>query len=160
MKSLMKPLMVALLFATTGAGAAQTDLLGAVKSLTGTQGAETAAGSASGMSGTLKTLLGSNASSLQSSSITNAGGVLQYCVKNNVLSATDSKVSAIKDKLMGKLGDQTESKPYTDGLNGILNMKDGKQVDLNNLGSVTSSLKQKATTKVCDVVLNQAKNFL
>lgn len=155
MKNVVRPLLMAVLMAAGSAGVAHADLLGTLKSVTG---GETAGGSS--LSGPLGALMGGSTSAVQSSSMANVGGVLQYCVQHKVLDATNNQISAIKDQLLGKLGTQTESQSYNDGLNGILNTKDGKQVDLNNLGSMTSSLKEKVTTKVCDVVLNQAKNLL
>ena len=89
-------------------------------------------------------------------------GVLQYCVKNNVLSKASTE--NVKDQLLSKLGIQTasgaESQDYQQGLGGLLKTGKDQSVDLNNLGSGLTQVKEKVKTKACDVVLKQAKSFI
>ena len=97
-------------------------------------------------------------SSITSASPGNAAGIIEFCVKNNYLSGGDA--SSTKDQLLGKLtggGDQpAQSNPdYVNGAMGILKGGDGQSIDLNMAG-----LKAKATKKVCQKILEQAKSFL
>ncbi|STW37918.1 putative outer membrane protein [Klebsiella pneumoniae] len=65
--------------------------------------------------------------------------------------------------MLDKLGLSTPEKQkqdtsYLDGLQGLLNSKNGQQLDLNTLGN--SSLAKQVKTKACDLVLKQGVNFL
>lgn len=126
-----------------------------------------------GLNGTSKTgstgttssptsLLSGGDSALTSTSASNAAGVLQYCVKNNVLSKASTE--NVKDQLLNKLGIQSasgaESQDYQQGLGGLLKTGKDQSVDLNNLGSGLTQVKEKVKTKACDVVLKQAKSFI
>jgi hypothetical protein len=92
--------------------------------------------------------------SLSAGSTGNVAGLLQFCIKNNFLGGGDS--SAIKDKLMGKLGGEPASDPgYADGEKGLLKTGDGKQLDLSGSG-----LQAQASKQICDKVLAQAKSML
>jgi hypothetical protein len=92
--------------------------------------------------------------SLSSGSTGNVAGLLEFCIKNNFLGGTDS--SAIKDKLMGKLGGTpAPDSGYAEGAQGVLKASDGKQLDLS-----ASGLEAQATRQVCDRVLMQAKSML
>lgn len=88
--------------------------------------------------------------------------MLQYCVKNNVLSKASTE--NVKDQLLSKLGIQSasgaESQDYQQGLGGLLKTGKDQSVDLNNLGSGLTQVKEKVKTKACDVVLKQAKSFI
>jgi len=110
----------------------------------------------------LTSLLNGGDSALTSKSATNAAGVLQYCVKNNVLSQASTE--GVKDKLLSKLGIQSasgaQSQDYQNGLGGLLQTGKGQTVDLNNLGSGLTQVKEKVKQKACDVVLKQAKSFI
>ncbi|MGU5397653.1 DUF2501 domain-containing protein, partial [Klebsiella pneumoniae] len=53
---------------------------------------------------------------------------------------------------------QKQDTSYLDGLQGLLNSKNGQQLDLNTLGN--SSLAKQVKTKACDLVLKQGVNFL
>jgi len=78
----------------------------------------------------------------------NAAGVLQYCVSNNLVSSTSA--GAVLDGLTKK-PDVMKSKDYTAGKAGqILGNKKF------SIGSAPGFLQSQA----CDLVLNQAKNFL
>ncbi|CAM3994523.1 MULTISPECIES: DUF2501 domain-containing protein [Rahnella] len=121
--------------------------------------------SKSGSTGTtssLTSLLSGGDSALTSTSASNAAGVLQYCVKNNVLSKASTE--NVKDQLLNKLGIQSasgaESQDYQQGLGGLLKTGKDQSVDLNNLGSGLTQVKEKVKTKACDVVLKQAKSFI
>jgi hypothetical protein len=112
--------------------------------------------------GQLSSLLSGSDNNLTAKSRTNAAGILGYCVKNNLLSA--SSATSVKDKLMSKLGMQNASTAqktdYQDGLGGILHSGNGQNLDLNNLGSGMTQIKEKVKEKACNVVLKQAKSFI
>lgn len=115
-----------------------------------------------GTTSSLTSLLSGGDSALTSTSASNAAGVLQYCVKNNVLSKASTE--NVKDQLLNKLGIQNasgaESQDYQQGLGGLLKTGKDQSVDLNNLGSGLTQVKEKVKTKACDVVLKQAKSFI
>jgi hypothetical protein len=118
--------------------------------------------SGTGTTSSLTSLLNGGDKALTSTSATNVAGVLQYCVKNNVLSKASTE--NVKDQLLNKLGIQSasgaESKDYQQGLGGLLKTGQDQSVDLNNLGSGLTQVKEKVKTKACDVVLKQAKSFI
>jgi hypothetical protein len=111
---------------------------------------------------------GADLSSLASGSAGNAAGVIEYCMKNNYLGG--DAASSMKDKLMGKVGgdskDAASDEGFVDGAKGLVKTKDGKSVDLANLGgsmggmSGVSDMKSKATKKACSTVLDHAKSLL
>ena len=115
-----------------------------------------------GTTSSLTSLLSGGDSALTSTSANNVAGVLQYCVKNNVLSKASTE--NVKDQLLNKLGIETaagaESQDYQQGLGGLLKTGKDQSVDLNNLGSGLTQVKEKVKTKACDVVLKQAKSFI
>jgi len=111
-------------------------------------------GSAGAQLGDLKGLAGgADVSSLASGSDGNAAGVVEYCVKNNYL---DGGASGIKDKLMGKMGGDSDKSDYDDGAKGLVKTSDGKSVDIGQLGSMKKSI----TKKACASVLDHAKSLL
>lgn len=111
-------------------------------------------GSAGAQLGDLKGLAGgADVSSLASGSAGNAAGVVEYCVKNNYL---DGGASGIKDKLMGKMGGDSDKFDYDDGAKGLVKTSDGKSVDIGQLGSMKKSI----TKKACASVLDHAKSLL
>ena len=111
-------------------------------------------GSAGAQLGDLKGLAGgADVSSLASGSAGNAAGVVEYCVKNNYL---DGGASGIKDKLMGKMGGDSDKSDYDDGANGLVKTSDGKSVDIGQFGSMKKSI----TKKACASVLDHAKSLL
>ena len=86
----------------------------------------------------------------------NAAGVLQYCVKRKYLSG--NAVASVKDKLLSKYGMGTPAKAeqdpgYRDGLQGVLQGKDGHTF---NFDGVSSKLKDKG----CDYVLEHSKSLI
>ena len=115
-----------------------------------------------GTTSSLTSLLSGGDSALTSTSANNVAGVLQYCVKNNVLSKASTE--NVKDQLLNRLGIETaagaESQDYQQGLGGLLKTGKDQSVDLNNLGSGLTQVKEKVKTKACDVVLKQAKSFI
>lgn len=90
----------------------------------------------------------------------NAAGILEYCAKQKLASVTDTQ--NVKNQVLDKLGlsapEQKQDTNYMDGIQGLLNAKDGQQLDLNTIGN--SSLAQKVKTKACDLVLKQGMNFI
>ena len=86
----------------------------------------------------------------------NAAGVLEYCVKRKYLSGR--AVASLKEKLLSKYGMGTPAKAeqdpgYRDGLQGLLQGKDGHSF---NLDVVSGKLKDKG----CDYVLKQSKSLI
>ena len=116
--------------------------------------------SSSSLSSLTSLLNGSN-QSLTSSSMNNAAGIMSYCAKQKLASVTSA--DNVKNQVLDKLGLSTPEKQkqdtsYLDGLQGLLNSKNGQQLDLNTLGN--SSLAKQVKTKACDLVLKQGVNFL
>lgn len=111
--------------------------------------------------GGLTGLLNSGNQTLSAGNMNNAAGILQYCVKQKLVSATNTE--NVKNQLLDKLGlasqqEQQQQTDYTQGLAGLLNTSDGKQLNLNNIGN--TPLAEKVKTKACDLVLEQGKNFI
>ncbi len=134
-----------------------------VNSALGKSGNNTGNDTAAANGGSLASLAGllnGGDKALSAGTMTNAAGVLEYCAKNNLLS--DTGATAIKDKLLGKLGmsrpSDARSQDYQQGLGGLLNTARGGQLNLKNFGS--SQLGQKVKYKACDLVLKQGKNFI
>ncbi|MCI4589760.1 DUF2501 domain-containing protein [Sphingobium sp. BYY-5] len=94
-------------------------------------------------------LLGGGLPNIASVGAGNAAGVLSYCVKNKLVNATSA--SSVLGKLTGKPGVK-ESSGFKLGQNGTL------QSDENSFS--LGSLKAKAKTKACDLVLNHATSLL
>ena len=121
-----------------------------------------AASQLGGMSvSSLTSLLNGSSQSLTASSMNNAAGILSYCAKQKLASVTSA--DNVKNQVLDKLGLSTPEKQkqdtsYLDGLQGLLNSKNGQQLDLNTLGN--SSLAKQVKTKACDLVLKQGVNFL
>ena len=139
-----------------GMNAAHADLMGSLKSASeqlssNSSTTSTGANSTSLLGGALGSLMGGNSQALQSTSSANIGGVL---------AAGNQKIESVKDSLLNKLGTQTESQSYQNGLNGILDLQGKDDVNLNNLGSLSTDMKAKIKTKVCGMVLDQAKKFI
>ncbi len=65
-------------------------------------------------------------------------GSLSYCAKQKLASVTSA--DNVKNQVLDKLGLSTPEKQkqdtsYLDGLQGLLNSKNGQQLDLNTLGN-------------------------
>lgn len=105
-------------------------------------------------------LLNGGNQALSSGTMNNAAGILEYCAKNKLASVTSAE--NIKSQVLEKLGlsapEQKEDTNFLEGLQGMLNTKDGEQLNLNNIGS--TPLAQKVKTKACGLVLKQGVNFL
>ncbi|WP_192457807.1 DUF2501 domain-containing protein [Musicola keenii] len=116
---------------------------------------------ASPSQGNLVSLLNGGTQSLSAGTMNNAAGILQYCVKQKLIAATNT--DNIKNQLLNKLGlstqqEQQKQTDYLQGLSGMLNTGDGKQLNLNNIGS--TPLAEKVKTKACDLVLKQGVKFI
>lgn len=160
----LKPIILAIAASgilLTGSALAANDLLGQLQQAAN-EGLNDAGKNTTGTTSSLASLLSGGDSALTSTSATNVAGVLQYCVKNNVLSKAGTE--NVKDQLLNKLGIQTasgaESQDYQQGLGGLLKTGKNQSIDLNNLGSGLTQVKEKVKTKACDVVLKQAKSFI
>jgi hypothetical protein len=148
----------ALLSSTTFAASWQDSLSSAASQLSQNNGSSSQQG---GMSlSSLTGLLNGGSQSLSAGTMNNAAGIMSYCAKNKLASLTNT--NNIKNQVMDKLGlGQTEQKQdtnYLEGLQGLLNTKNGEQLNLNSIGS--TPLAEKVKTKACDIVLKQGVNFL
>ncbi|ASV22143.1 DUF2501 domain-containing protein [Klebsiella sp. 10982] len=162
MKSLKHGFIAALVagaFTVAGAHAAswQDSLNSAASQLSGSSTQNSGGMSVS----SLTSLLNGNSQSLTASSMNNAAGIMSYCAKQKLASVTSA--DNVKNQVLDKLGLSTPEKQkqdtnYLDGLQGLLNSKNGQQLDLNTLGN--SSLAKQVKTKACDLVLKQGVNFL
>jgi len=108
----------------------------------------------------LTSLLGGSNQRLSAGTMNNAAGILGYCAKQKLASVTDTQ--NIKNQVLDKLGldtqEQKQDTNYMDGIQGLLNAKDGQQLNLSTLGD--SALAKQVKTKACDLVLKQGVNFL
>ena len=158
-KSMLCRAIIASAFISTAAGAVSlNDLSSAASQLTG--GSSTSQSGGTSLS-SLTSLLNGGSQSLSSSTMNNAAGIMQYCAKQKLASVTD--VNNVKDQVLDKHGLNTQAEQkkdtgYMDGIEGLLNAKDGQKLDLDSLGN--SELGKKVKTKACDLVLKQGVNFL
>ncbi|ATZ93904.1 DUF2501 domain-containing protein [Dickeya fangzhongdai] len=118
-------------------------------------------GASSGNLSGLTGLLNGETQSLSAGSMNNAAGILQYCLKQKLVSATNTE--NVKNQLLNKLGlssqqEQQKQTDYVQGLAGLLNTGEGKQVNLSTLGN--TPLAEKVKAKACDIVLKQGVKFL
>ena len=134
------------LFPAVAANAQLGDLLKQGKS----DGSSNSLGNLGEMGGAL------SGQSLTAGSTGNVAGVLSFCIKNNYLNGNSA--SSVKNSLMGKLSGKSPSSDsgYVDGERGILNSKNGKQLDLTSGGG----FKAEMTKQICDKILSQAKSML
>ncbi|WP_052283210.1 DUF2501 domain-containing protein [Kluyvera genomosp. 1] len=157
-KSMLCRVIIASAFVSTAAGAVSLqDLSSAATQLSG--GSSTQSGGSSLSS--LTSLLSGGSQSLSSSTMNNAAGIMQYCAKEKLASVTN--VDNVKNQVLDKLGlstpaEQKKDTGYMDGIEGLLNAKDGQKLDLDSLGN--TELGKKVKTKACDLVLKQGVNFL
>lgn len=130
-------------------------LSSSAEQLMGSSSGSTSANSTS----SLTSLLGSS-NSLSAGNMNNAAGVLQYCMKQKLVNATSA--DNVKNQLLNKLGLENQSsstsQDYQQGLAGLLNSKEGQQINLDSLGN--SELGKKVKTKACDLVLKQGASFI
>ncbi|SCB73984.1 DUF2501 domain-containing protein [Kosakonia oryziphila] len=105
-------------------------------------------------------LLNGGNQALSSNTMNNAAGVMTWCAKNKLSSLTNTE--NVKNQVLDKLGlgasQQKQDTNYLDGLQGMLNTKNGEQLNLSNIGS--TPLAEKVKSKACDIVLKQGVNFL
>ncbi|MES0266174.1 DUF2501 domain-containing protein [Citrobacter sedlakii] len=122
---------------------------------------QSASSSQSGTSlSSLTSLLNGGNQALSANNMNNAAGILQYCAKQKLASVTDAE--NVKNQVLDKLGlgatEQKQDTHFLDGIQGLLNTKDGQQLNLNTIGS--TPLAEKVKTKACDLVLKQGMNFI
>lgn len=117
-------------------------------------GVDSAGSAMSGMTGGMGNMasgaMGSMLPNVSSASMGNVAGVLSYCVQNNYLNG--SGATSALGSLTGKQ-DVTSSSDYTAGQQGQL-LTGGDNPF--SLSSLTSGIKK----KVCNMVLDRAKNLI
>ncbi len=105
-------------------------------------------------------LLNGGNQTLSSNTMNNAAGVMTWCAKNKLSSLTNTE--NVKNQVLDKLGlgasEQKKDTNYLDGIQGMLNTKNGEQLNLSNIGN--TPLAEKVKSKACDIVLKQGVNFL
>lgn len=105
-------------------------------------------------------LLNGGNQALSANTMNNAAGVMTWCAKNKLSSLTNTE--NVKNQVLDKLGlgasQQKQDPHYLDGIAGMLNTKNGQQLNLSNIG--TTPLAEKVKSKACDIVLKQGVNFL
>ncbi len=142
--------------ATTFAASWQDSLSSAASQLSQNSGSQQGGMSLSSLTG----LLNGGSQSLSAGTMNNAAGIMSYCAQNKLASLTNT--DNIKNQVMDKLGlgqqEQKQDTNYLEGLQGLLNTKNGEQLNLNNIGN--TPLAEKVKTKACDLVLKQGLNFL
>lgn len=103
-----------------------------------------------GIGGGTSDLMGQALPNVSSASAGNTAGVLSYCVKNNILKGNTA--TSVLSSLSGRSGVQSSS-AFDTGKKGQLETGNG---NLFSLGG----LKEKAKTKVCDMVLQHGQSLL
>ncbi|WP_313627583.1 DUF2501 domain-containing protein [Kosakonia sp.] len=105
-------------------------------------------------------LLNGGNQALSADTMNNAAGVMSWCAKNKLSSLTNTE--NVKNQVLDKLGlgaaQQKQDTNYLEGIQGMLNTKNGEQLNLSNIGS--TPLAEKVKSKACDIVLKQGVNFL
>ncbi|MCL6743883.1 DUF2501 domain-containing protein [Kosakonia sp. R1.Fl] len=105
-------------------------------------------------------LLNGGNQALSADTMNNAAGVMSWCAKNKLSSLTNTE--NVKNQVLDKLGlgaaQQKQDTNYLNGIQGMLNTKNGEQLNLSNIGS--TPLAEKVKSKACDIVLKQGVNFL
>jgi len=146
----------ALFSSATFAASWQESLSSAANQLSQNNGTQQGGMSLSSLTG----LLNGGNQSLSAGTMNNAVGIMSYCAKNKLASLTNT--DNIKNQVMEKLGlgqaEQKQDTNYLEGIQGLLNTKNGEQLNLNSIGN--TPLAEKVKTKACDIVLKQGVNFL
>ncbi|MEJ8321697.1 DUF2501 domain-containing protein [Kosakonia sacchari] len=105
-------------------------------------------------------LLNGGNQALSADTMNNAAGVMSWCAKNKLSTLTNTE--NVKNQVLDKLGlgaaQQKQDTNYLEGIQGMLNTKNGEQLNLSNIGS--TPLAEKVKSKACDIVLKQGVNFL
>lgn len=95
-------------------------------------------------------LMGQALPSVSSAGTANTAGVLSFCVKNNVLKG--NAATSVLNSLSGKSGVQS-SNAFSAGQKGQLETGNGNMFSM-------SGLKDKAKSKICDMVLQHGQSLL
>lgn len=157
-KSLFCRVIIASAFVSTAASAVSlNDLSSAASQIAGGSTSQSGGTSLS----TLSSLLNGGSQSLSASSMNNAAGIMNYCAKEKLTSVAN--VDNVKNQVLDKLGlntpaEQKQDTGYMEGIEGLLNAKNGQKVDLDSLGN--SELGKKVKAKACDFVLKQGASFI
>ena len=81
---------------------------------------------------------------------------------NDAVLYTLTNTENVKNQVLDKLGlgttEQKQDTNYLEGIQGMLNTKNGEQLNLSNIGN--TPLAEKVKSKACDIVLKQGVNFL
>ncbi len=160
-KTLLCGAIVASLFISTAASAISlSDTLSSAASQLSQQNSGSSTQSGTSLS-SLTSLLNGGNQSLSSGTMNNAAGIMGYCAKEKLASVTN--VDNIKSQVLDKLGldtktEQKKSTDYMEGIQGLLNAKDGQQLNLESLGN--TELGKKVKAKACDFVLKQGVSFI
>lgn len=158
-KSMLCRVIIASAFVSTAAGAVSlNDLSSAASQLAGSSSTSQSGGSSLS---SLTSLLNGGSQSLSASSMNNAAGIMGYCAKEKLTSVAN--VDNVKNQVLDKLGlntatEQKKDTGYMEGLEGLLNAKDGQKLDLDSLGN--TELGKKVKAKACDFVLKQGVSFI
>lgn len=158
-KSMLCRVIIASAFVSTAAGAVSlNDLSSAATSLAGSSSSSQSSGTSLS---SLTSLLNGGSQSLSSSSMNNAAGIMGYCAKQKLTSVAN--VDNVKSQVLDKLGlntaaEQKQDTGYMEGLEGLLNAKDGQKLDLDSLGN--TELGKKVKAKACDFVLKQGVSYI
>ncbi|BBQ85641.1 MULTISPECIES: DUF2501 domain-containing protein [Enterobacteriaceae] len=158
-KSMLCRVIIASAFVSTAAGAVSlNDLSSAASQLAGSSSTSQSGGSSLS---SLTSLLNGGSQSLSASSMNNAAGIMGYCAKEKLASVAN--VDNVKNQVLDKLGlntatEQKQDTGYMEGIQGLLNAKDGQKLDLDSLGN--TELGKKVKAKACDFVLKQGVNFI
>ncbi|MGL5701249.1 MAG: DUF2501 domain-containing protein [Kluyvera sp.] len=157
-KSMLCRVILASAFVSTAASAVSLqDLSSAASQLGGSSTSQSGGTSLA----SLTSLLNGGNQSLSAGSMNNAAGIMQYCAQQKLTSVTNA--DNLKNQVLDKLGlntqaEQKQDTGYMEGIQGLLNAKNGKQIDLDALGN--TELGKKVKTKACDLVLKQGASFL
>ena len=158
-KSMLCRVIIVSAFISTAASAVSlNDLSSAASSLAGSSSSSQSGGTSIS---TLTSLLNGGSQSLSASSMNNAAGIMGYCAKEKLTSVAN--VDNVKNQVLDKLGlntatEQKKDTGYMEGLEGLLNAKDGQKLDLDSLGN--TELGKKVKAKACDFVLKQGVSFI
>lgn len=109
----------------------------------------------------LSSMLEGGNAALSANTIANAAGVIEYCTQYKLSSMMNAE--KIQSQLVQKLGlhhphNSAAKNDYTQGQLGLLNIRNGQQLDMSDLSH--SELARKVKTKACDLVLKQGMDYL
>jgi len=109
----------------------------------------------------INALLNGGNIALTANTMTNATGVIEYCINHKLIASTGAE--DIKNRLLQRLDHEhklgnAEKSDYGLGLKGLLNTRNGQQLDMTTLGQ--SELANKVKVKACELVLKQGIYYL